>query len=259
VARTLVVVNQKGGVGKTTTAVNLGACLALAGQRVLLIDLDPQGNATSGLGIDKSSVGAQAGGPPSIYDVLVDEAPITSAIQQTEVPGLAVAPANLDLAGAEVELMTRLAREHCLKECLTPLKPDYDFVLIDTPPSLGLLTLNALVAADEAVVPIQCEYYALEGVSQLMRTVDLVSRRLNPALRVGLVIMTMYDNRVRLSQQVVDEVRRVFGERVSATLVPRNVRLSEAPSHGRPIALYDPRSRGAVAYRHIAQEVIRHV
>jgi chromosome partitioning protein len=158
-----------------------------------------------------------------------------------------------------VELMTRLAREHCLKECLTPLKPDYDFVLIDTPPSLGLLTLNALVAADEAVVPIQCEYYALEGVSQLMRTVDLVSRRLNPALRVGLVIMTMYDNRVRLSQQVVDEVRRVFGERVSATLVPRNVRLSEAPSHGRPIALYDPRSRGAVAYRHIAQEVIRHV
>jgi chromosome partitioning protein len=252
------VVNQKGGVGKTTSAVNIAASLAQAGQRVLLIDLDPQGNATSGLGVDKTAIGLQNGsGYPSIYDVLINEFPMDQAVQSTGIENLSLLPANLDLAGAEVELMPRMARESYLKRSLDPLSEAFDFTLIDTPPSLGLLTLNGLVAADAVIIPIQCEYYALEGVSQLMRTVDLVQRHLNPRLTIGLVILTMYDNRVKLSQQVVAEVKQAFREKVARTIVPRNVRLSEAPSHGMPAIIYDPRSRGAQAYREIAQEVLQ--
>jgi len=252
------VVNQKGGVGKTTTAINVAACLALIEKRVLLIDLDPQGNATSGVGVDKNTIG-HAGNSiqSSVYDALVNDLPLSAAIVPTRVPHLDLVPANLDLAGAELELMPRMARETFLKRALAPIREDYEFVLIDAPPSLGLLTINSLVAADAAILPIQCEYYALEGVSQLMKMIDLVQRQLNPRLEIGLVVMTMYDNRVRLAQQVVAEVREVFRDRVARTVVPRNVRLSEAPSHGLPIALYDPRSRGALAYREIAQEVLR--
>src|SRR5579884_3232568 len=245
------VVNQKGGVGKTTTAVNLAAYMALAGRRTLLVDLDPQGNATSGVGIDKKSVVL------STYEVLLQEEPISSAVRPTAVPGLSVLPATLDLAGADVELISRLSRETCLRRALEPARSEYDVVLIDAPPSLGLLTLNALVAAEAVVIPIQTEYYALEGISQLLQTIELVQRHLNPTLAIAKVILTMYDNRTRLGNQVVEDVRAFFKEKVSATIVPRNVRLSEAPSHGLPIALYDPKSRGARAYRDIAHEVLR--
>jgi len=253
------VVNQKGGVGKTTTAVNVAACLAQAGRRVLLIDLDPQGNATSGVGIDKNSL-AQIGrgAQKSTYEVLIDGLPAAEAVQDTVVPGLRMLPANIDLAGAEIELIMRESRETLVRDCIGPVVADYDYVILDAPPSLGLLTLNSLVAADYAIVPIQCEYYALEGVSQLMKTVELVKRRLNPDLEIGLVILTMYDNRVRLAQQVVAEVRKAFGPKVARTIIPRNVRLSEAPSHGLPVTVYDPRSRGAQAYRDIAQEIMRY-
>lgn len=252
------IVNQKGGVGKTTTAVNLAAYLALAGRPTLLLDLDPQANATSGLGIDKNSFGRRSPGHGrSAYDVLVEDYPVADAAMATTIDHLSLLPSNLDLAGAEVELMPRVARETVLKRALEPIRDAYEFILIDTPPSLGILTLNGLTAADAIIVPIQCEYYALEGVSQLMQTIEIVQDCLNPRLEVALVILTMYDNRVRLSQQVVAEVRSAFGDRVSPTVVPRNVRLSEAPSHGEPIALYDPRSRGAEAYRSLAEEVIR--
>jgi chromosome partitioning protein len=244
------VVNQKGGVGKTTTAVNVAAFMALFGRRVLLVDLDPQGNATSGVGIDKQTVKA------STYDVLIDDRPIESTALATQVENLFVLPSTLDLAGADVLLMSRIARETVLRRALDPVRSAYDVVLIDAPPSLGLLTLNALVAADSVIIPIQTEYYALEGISQLLKTIELIKRNMNASLEIALVILTMYDTRTKLGQQVSEEVRRFFADRVSATTVPRNVRLSEAPSYGRPIALYDPKSRGAIAYRRITEEVL---
>lgn len=253
------VVNQKGGVGKTTTAVNLAAALALVGKRVLLLDLDPQGNATSGVGIDKNTIGSpESSVQNSTYDVLINETSLQNATTATSIENLFLVPSNLDLAGAEIELISRISREMCLKNALRGSEGHYDYIFIDAPPSLGLLTLNALTAADGVILPIQCEYYALEGVSQLLRTFDLVKRQLNPSLEIAKVILTMYDNRVRLAQQVVAEVKEVFKEKVAATIIPRNVRLSEAPSHGLPVMVYDPKSRGAVAYREIAQEILEH-
>jgi len=246
----LAIVNQKGGVGKSTTAVNLGACLAEAGRRVLLVDVDPQGNATSGVGIEKRQLEG------CMYDVLIEGRDIEEVILPTEVSGLEVAPATLELAGAEIELVSAMSREYRLKGSLDRVKDKYDYILIDAPPSLGLLTINALSAATAALVPIQCEYYALEGVSQLMSTVNLVKEHLNPNLEIAGVLMTMYDARTNLSQQVVEEVRRFFGEKVFTTIIPRNVRLSEAPSHGQPIILYDPQCRGSQAYRDLAREVM---
>lgn len=250
--RVYAVVNQKGGVGKTTTAVNVAACLALTGAKVLLVDLDPQGNATSGLGIDRSSL------KQSSYDVLIDDRPVAEARVVTKVEGLHLLAATLDLAGAELELMPKIAREGFLRRSLAAVRDDYEAILIDAPPSLGLLTLNALVAADSLIVPIQAEFYALEGIRQLMQTVELVKRHLNPDLEVARVILTMLDPRMRLAQQVAEDVRKHFGSLVSPTDIPRNVRLSEAPSHGLPIALYDPKSRGALAYQKIAQEIRRY-
>ncbi|MDQ2800064.1 MAG: ParA family protein [Armatimonadota bacterium] len=250
-AWTLAVVNQKGGVGKTTTAVNLAACLAQAGRRVLLVDCDPQGNTTSGLGVEKGSL------EHSIYDCLVDGKPLAEVLRRdVAVPGLDLAPATLDLAGAETEMFQELSRETILKKVLKPIANDYHYILIDGPPSLGLLTLNILTAADAVLIPIQCEFYALEGISQLMNIVERVKNHLNPKLAIGLVVLTMHDERINLSRQVVSEVRDFFGESVAQTVVPRNVRLSEAPSFGQPIALYDSKSKGAQAYSELAQEVI---
>ncbi|WP_324669013.1 ParA family protein [Geochorda subterranea] len=253
-ARILAVVNQKGGVGKSTTAVNLAAYLAVAGHRVLLVDVDPQGNATTGVGIDKRGL------PACIYHVLMGEQPIEAIIRPTEVAGLEVAPATIDLAGAEIELVSALSREFRLKRGLEPVEDGYDYVIIDSPPSLGLLTLNGMAAAHKVLVPIQCEFYALEGLSQLMRTVEMVREHLNPDLGVAGVVLTMYDSRTNLSQQVVEDVRSFFEGRVRVfeTLIPRNVRLTEAPSYGKPIVLYDPQCRGAEAYRSLAEEVMRY-
>lgn len=244
------VVNQKGGVGKTTTAVNLAACLAAAGKRTLLVDTDPQGNATSGVGAVKSELDR------CVYDVLINDEPIERVIVGTETPGLDLVPAKLDLAGADIELMSMMSRETKLKQALERVGESYDFIIIDCPPSLGLLTVNVLTAAGYVILPIQCEYYALEGISQLLRTVELVRQHLNPGLEIAKVLLTMFDYRTNLSQQVVDEVRRFFDRQVSAVLVPRNVRLSEAPSHGKPIIAYDPKSKGAEAYTQFAAEVI---
>ncbi len=249
-AWTLAVVNQKGGVGKTTTAVNLATTLAQAGRRVLLLDCDPQGNATSGLG-RKETV------EQSIYDALTGGVPLADVIlKDVGVPGLDLAPATLDLAGAEMEMFQELSRETILKKVLKPVEKNYQYIFIDGPPSLGLLTLNILTAADAVLIPIQCEYYALEGISQLMSIVERVQHHLNPKLAIGLVVLTMHDERINLSRQVVSEVREFFGDAVAQTIVPRNVRLSEAPSFGQPIALYDPKSKGAIAYAELAQEVI---
>jgi chromosome partitioning protein len=247
----LSIANQKGGVGKTTTAVNLGASLAEEGNRVLVVDLDPQSNATTGLGLNARDVDA------SVYDVVMNDTSIDDCIEPTSLKNLFVAPATIDLAGAEIELVPAMSRELKLRRAIDEVRDDYDIVLIDCPPSLGLLTVNGLAAADGVIVPIQCEYYALEGLGQLLRNVGLVRSNLNPILDVRGIVLTMYDGRTRLADQVVEEVRAHFGRRVYETVVPRTVRLSEAPSFGQPIVVFDSTSRGAKAYRELAKEVCR--
>ena len=247
--RVIAIANQKGGVGKTTTTVNLGACLAELGYRTLIVDLDPQGNASTGLGIDNRGL------ETSMYHVIMHEVPLENCVEPSSVKGLFVAPASLDLAGAEIELVPAFSRENRLRKAIADVIDDYDYVLIDCPPSLGLLTVNGLNAASEVLVPIQCEYYALEGLGQLLRNVDLVKRNLNPQLEVSTIVCVMYDARTKLAEQVVKEVREHFGDKVCRTVVPRTVRLSEAPSFGQPIIQFDPTSRGATAYRGVAKEV----
>ncbi len=250
-AHKFAVVNQKGGVGKTTTAVNLSACLAIAGERVLLIDMDPQANATTGVGIDKSRV------ETTVYDVLLGGLDLPAVIMHSDFANLDVVPSTLDLAGADIELISLISRESRLKAALVMVEDMYDWVFVDCPPALGLLTINVLTASQYAMIPIQCEYYALEGISQLLRTIELVRKELNPSLEIARVVLTMFDYRTKLSQDVVREVRNHFGELVSPTVIPRNVRLSEAPSHGLPVIQYDPRSKGADCYRRLAAEVMR--
>jgi len=247
--RTVAIVNQKGGVGKSTTAVNLGACLALLGKRILIVDVDPQGNATTGLGIDKRAVEHDA------YALLLEEIDPAAAVVATEVDNLWLVPATQHLAGAEVELVSALARETRLRRALANLASTYDYVLIDCPPSLGLLTVNALVAADQVIIPIQAEFYALEGLSQLTTIIRRIKEALNPGLEILGVLVTMYDGRTRLAVEVLDEVSRFFPDHVFKTQIPRNVRLSEAPSFGKPVVLFDVKSRGAQAYLDLAREV----
>lgn len=250
-ARIIAIANQKGGVGKTTTAVNLSAALARLGEKVLLLDIDPQGNATSGIGLSKKEIKA------CIYDALINGLPLERIVLPSRWENLFVVPATIQLAGAEVELVLTISREVKLKEALAPIKDNFSIILIDCPPSLGLLTINALTAASGVIIPIQCESYALEGLGQLMNTITLVRRNLNEELQIEGVLLTMYDSRTNLSEQVVEEVREYFKEKVYRTIVPRNVRLSEAPSHGLHILEYDPRSRGAEVYISLAEEVSR--
>ena len=250
VARIVAIANQKGGVGKSTTAVSLGAALAELGFRILVVDLDPQGNASTGMGIRHEARGV------TVYDVVLSEAPVENAIVPTSVKHLDAVPSTIDLAGAEIELVSQFSRETRLKKALGPVgEGRYDFIFLDCPPSLGLLTINALTAAEELIVPIQCEYYALEGLGQLLRNVNLVQQNINPELRLTGIVMTMFDPRTKLSEQVVEEVRRFFGEVVYDVVIPRTVRLSEAPGFGQPITVYDPRSKGAESYRQLAREV----
>jgi chromosome partitioning protein len=252
-SRVIAIANQKGGVGKTTTAINLGAGLAVAERRTLVVDMDPQGNATSGMGLDR----AQLHG--SVYDILVDDATVADVrIDRVHFPFLDIVPSSQDLVGAEVELVDRPNRELVLRKALAGVRADYEYVLLDCPPSLGLLTLNTLAAADTVLIPIQCEFYALEGLSQLLNTVRLVQQNLNPRLEIEGVLLTMYDQRLNLSRQVAEEAKEYFGSRVFTSVIPRNVRLAEAPSFGKPIVLYDILSAGAQSYLALAQEVIAH-
>lgn len=250
--RVIAIANQKGGVGKTTTSVNLSAGLAKLGKKVLLIDIDPQGNATSGVGMNKSEINE------SIYDVLINDVALSEIIHNGNIDNLYIAPTTISLAGAEIELVSTISREARLKNAVESVKEKFDFIIIDCPPSLGLLTLNALTAADGVLIPVQCEYYALEGLSQLLSTISLVQKHLNAQLEIDGVLLTMYDARTNLSAQVADEVRKFFDNRVYDTIIPRSVRLSEAPSHGESILEYDPKSKGAEVYLQFAKEVSQH-
>lgn len=250
VGKIIAIANQKGGVGKTTTAVNLSACLAHMGKKTLLVDIDPQGNATSGIGVEKHEIEQCA------YDLLVDEVDVRQVIRPTNIDRLHIIPATIQLAGAEIELVPIVSREVRLQKALSSIKDAYDFIIIDCPPSLGLLTINALTSADTVLIPVQCEYYALEGLSQLLNTIRLVQKHLNSNLRIEGVLLTMFDARTNLGIQVIQEVKKYFREKVYETIIPRNVRLSEAPSHGKPIILYDAKSRGAEVYADFAKEVI---
>ena len=249
-AKTIAICNQKGGVGKTTTAINLAAYLALSGKKILLIDMDPQGNATSGLGIDKHGI------KTSIYDLVIDEIDPKPIILKTQVENLALIPSNLSLTGAEVELVGIMGREYRLKKALSPLISDYDFILIDCPPSLGLLTINALTAADSVLIPLQCEYYALEGLSQLVNTINLVKENLNANLNIEGVLLTMADYRTNLTNEVINEARNFFKEKIYEAVIPRNIRLTEAPGFGKPIAIYDKNSIGAQKYQEFTDELL---
>ena len=249
-SKIIAVANQKGGVGKTTTTVNLAASLAKMGKKVLLVDIDPQGNSTSGLGVDKRRC------EKTVYDCLVNETPMSEAAIATQYENLSLCPSNLDLSGAEIELISVMGRENRLKESLESVKDEYDFIFIDSPPSLGLITINTLTAANSIIIPIQCEFYALEGVSQLISTIEMVKKRMNPDLYIDGVILSMFDGRTNLSQAVVEDVRKFFNEKVFSTIIPRLVKLVEAPSHGKPIIEYDPKSKGALAYLNLAKEVI---
>lgn len=244
--------NQKGGVGKTTSSVNLSSSLAFLGKKVLLVDIDPQGNASSGVGVNKGEI------EHCIYDVLVDDVAIQDVLQKTDLDNLNVIPATIQLAGAEVELVPAVSREIRLKKAIDSIRDDYDYVIIDCPPSLGLLTLNALTAADSVLIPVQCEYYALEGLSQLLNTIRIVQKHLNEDLQIEGVLLTMLDARTNLGIQVIEEVKKYFQNKVFNTIIPRNVRLSEAPSHGKPILLYDAKSKGAEVYLELAKEVVAH-
>lgn len=248
--RVISIANQKGGVGKTTTSVNISTILAKKGKKVLLIDTDPQGNATSGIGVDKKT-------EKSIYDVIIGETTIEEASQDTQVKNLRVCPSNINLAGAEVELVSMMSREYRLKEKLEEAQENYDYIIIDCPPSLGLITLNAFTASDSVLIPVQCEYYALEGLEQLMNTINLVKKHLNKELELEGAVLTMYDPRTNLANQVVKEVKNYFEDKVYKTVIPRNVRLSEAPSYGMPISVYDPKSKGAKCYERLVKEIIK--
>jgi len=244
------IANQKGGVGKTTTSINIAAILAKKGKKVLLIDTDPQGNATSGVGVNKEQ-------EFSVYDVLVGEVEIEKTLQDTNVKNLKVCPSNINLAGAEVELVSMMSREHRLKEGLENIKDEFDYIIIDCPPSLGLITLNAFTASDSVLIPVQCEYYALEGLGQLLNTINLVRKHLNKSLQIEGAVLTMYDIRTNLSNQVVKEVKKYFENKVYKTVIPRNVKLSEAPSYGMPITVYDPKSKGAKCYEKLVREILK--
>ncbi len=249
-AKVLAITNQKGGVGKTTTAINLSACIALYQKKVLLIDIDPQGNASSGIGLDRSQIES------CIYDVLINGAPIGEVIRPTSIENLEILPSTIQLAGAEIELVNYISRESKLKRAIQPIKDNYRYIIIDCPPSLGLLTLNSLTAADAVIIPIQCEYYALEGIGQLINTINLVRENLNYSLEIEGIVFTMYDNRTNLSREVVEEVKKYFKGRIFKSIIPRNVRVSEAPSYGKPVVMYDEKSKGAIAYKKLAKEVI---